>query len=355
MDLSVKFLTIALLLAAPLIATAQTAPTTRPKAFVMGAEGKPFIPWGFNYDRDFKMRLLEEYWETEWSSVEQDFREMKDLGANVVRIHLQFAQFMDAPDRPNEKNFAQLQKLVRLAESTGLWLDLTGLGCYRKQDVPPWYDDLTEQQRWDAQARFWEEVSRRCADRPGVFCYDLMNEPVAPNEKQPDKQWLHPAAFGGFYFVQYIALDPAGRSRDDMFRAWVAKLCAAIRKHDKHHLITVGMLPFAPGEVARDLDFLSVHVYPQRGKVDDALKITKTFDFGKPVVVEEIFPLSCDIRELEDFITRSRGVGATGWIGFYWGKTPDELRPSTRPADQITLSWLELFQKLDPNRSAASP
>src|SRR5687767_5407620 len=61
---------------------------------------KPFIPWGFNYDRDFKLRLLEEYWETEWDTVEQDFREMKQLGANVVRIHLQFAKFMRGPDKP---------------------------------------------------------------------------------------------------------------------------------------------------------------------------------------------------------------------------------------------------------------
>src|SRR4051812_38862001 len=67
-----------------------------------------FTPWGFNYDRDYRFRLLEEYWEAEWPTVEQDFREMKALGANVVRIHLQFARFMDAPDRPNEANLARL-------------------------------------------------------------------------------------------------------------------------------------------------------------------------------------------------------------------------------------------------------
>jgi len=68
--------------------------------------------------------------------VEEDFREMKQLGANVVRIHLQVAKFMDAPDKPNAASLAQLTKLLALAESNNLRLDLTGLACYRRADVP---------------------------------------------------------------------------------------------------------------------------------------------------------------------------------------------------------------------------
>ena len=108
--------------------------------FVDTRTGKSFTPWGFNYDRDYKMRLLEDYWETEWATVVEDFREMKALGANVVRIHLQLAKFMTAPDKPNAKALARLGKLLQLAEETGLHLDLTGLACYRKADVPAWFD-----------------------------------------------------------------------------------------------------------------------------------------------------------------------------------------------------------------------
>ena len=320
------------------------------KGFVLKPSGKKFIPWGFNYDRNNEGGLLESYWHEKWDKVVEDFGEMKQLGANVVRIHLQFGKFMDSAVKPNEQNFAQLEKLVRLAEQTGLYLDLTGLACYRKEETPGWYDDLDESARWKAHARFWEEVARRCADRPGVFFYDLMNEPVSPNEKRAAKDWLAGPPFAGYYFVQFIALDPQGRSRDEMFKAWVKELSSAIRKHDKAHPITVGMLPFAPGDVARDLDFLCVHDYPTHGKVDDALKIVKAFDYGKPVVIEEMFPLSCTTDDLADFVKRSKDVGAAGWIGFYWGKTPAELKPSTQISDQITLSWLELFQKLDPNR-----
>ena len=155
--------------------------------FVSAASGRQFIPWGFNYDRDYKSRLLEDYWEAEWPTVVQHFREMKQLGANVVRVHLQFARFMDAPDRPNESSLERLGRLVKLAEETKLYLDLTGLACYRKQDVPAWYNALGEAGRWKAQAHFWEAIARCCAASPAIFCYDLMNEPIVPGRNP--KAW----------------------------------------------------------------------------------------------------------------------------------------------------------------------
>ena len=54
------------------------------RSFVRGSSGEPFVPWGFNYDHDENGRLLEDYWDKEWPKVEADFREMKQLGANVV-------------------------------------------------------------------------------------------------------------------------------------------------------------------------------------------------------------------------------------------------------------------------------
>ena len=53
----------------------------------------------------------------------------------------------------------------------------------------------------------------------------------------------------------------------------------------------------------------------------------------------------CD--ELRQFIEMSR-EHATGWIGFYWGKTPEEYRPPKTIPEALTLSWLELFQEMTP-------
>jgi hypothetical protein len=62
------------------------------------------------------------------------------------------------------------------------------------------------------------------------------------------------------------------------------------------------------------------------------------------VVIEETFPLRCSAPELETFLDRSK-KHASGWIGFYWGKTPDECRRAGTLGDGITLAWLELFEK----------
>jgi len=90
------------------------------KGFVCQPSGTAFVPWGFNYDHDEAGRLIEDYWETEWPKVEEDFQEMKELGANVVRVHLQFGRFMASEQQPNAKALARFEKLVRLAERTGL-------------------------------------------------------------------------------------------------------------------------------------------------------------------------------------------------------------------------------------------
>ena len=82
--------------------------------FVLADSQVPFTPHGFNYDRDTRFRLIEDYWDQEWSTVEGDLKEMKALGANVVRVHLQFGKFMNAPDTLNTGNLQRLRNLVVL-------------------------------------------------------------------------------------------------------------------------------------------------------------------------------------------------------------------------------------------------
>ncbi len=321
--------------------------------FVFQNSTRRFIPWGFNYDHDRDGRLIEDYWVDEWPTVVEDFGEMKALGANVVRVHLQTAKFVVGPRKINDAAFARLRRLARLAEETGLYLNITGLGCYHKQDVPAWYDALDEARRWEVQALFWSAVAKTCAESRAVFCYDLMNEPILPGKKK-ETEWLA-GDFNGKHFVQRISLDLGGRTRQEVAKAWVEAMVAAIRRHDKDHLITVGVIPWAytfPGakplfystEVGERLDFVSVHFYPERGRIDEALAALAVYDVGKPLVIEEIFPLKCGIDEFDVFIQRSRDV-ADGWIGFYWGKTRAEYLeegPDIRGA--MMVRWLEYFK-----------
>jgi hypothetical protein len=59
--------------------------------------------------------------------------------------------------------------LLKLAEKHGIYLDITCLACYRKNQRAAWYDVLPDKERWAAQARFWESVADTCAASPAVF------------------------------------------------------------------------------------------------------------------------------------------------------------------------------------------
>ena len=318
------------------------------KSFVLASSGKAFVPRGLNYDRDADGRMIEDYWEAEWPKVEQDFAEMKELGANVVRVHLQFGRFMESAEKSNKKALDRLEKLVSLAESQGLYLDLTGLACYKKEHIPDWYDGSSERDRWHAQSVFWGAIAARCADRPGVFCYDLMNEPVVPTGSRKAGEWLGPAFAGVYYYVQFISLDQQDRPRTEIARDWLKTMTASIRKHDKRHLITIGLLPtsgsgFVPKEIAPELDYLSVHIYPESAKMKESLDTVKEFSVGKPLVIEEVFPMHCSIPELRQFLGQAK---VAGWMGFYWGKTMEECRKSDSISDAIMLAWLEMFREM---------
>ncbi len=327
------------------------------KSFVLATSGGPFRVWGVNYDHDSTGdhgRLLEDYWDGEWQTVRRDFQEIKALGANVVRIHLQTGRFMRTATEPNEKALAQLRRLLALAEEDGLYLDITGLGCYHKADTPAWYDAMDEVGRWAVQARFWSVIARTCRDSPAVFCYDLMNEPIIDGKKE--EGWLA-GELGGKYYLQRLTLDPGGRTPVAIARSWVEQLTAAIRAEDREHMVTVGVIPWAlvwPGakpifyapEVSGALDFVSIHLYPKRGQVDQALTGMAVYDIGKPLVIEETFPLECTLEDMAGFLQRSKARTA-GYVSFYWGRTIAEYAVATEKREEAAVvgAWLKYFQQ----------
>jgi len=329
------------------------------KTFVTAESGQQLQLWGVNYDHDGSGRLIEDYWHGDWQRVVEDFQEIKALGANSVRLHLQLSRFMASPKQTNAENLSQLSKLVALADETGLYLIVTGLGCYHKQDVPPWYDELSESERWRVQAKFWLAVAAVCKDSPAVFSYDLMNEPILPGEKV-ETDWLGPA-FGGKHFVQRISLDLAGRTKTEVAKAWVETLVTAIREVDKKHMITIGVIPWAhyfrgakplfySPEVSDPLDYVSVHFYPKKGKVQEALDALQVYEIGKPLVIEEFFPLETSSEELLDFINRSKSY-ADGWISFYWGDSIEESERKGDIGSAMTAAWLKQFRANSPARN----
>ncbi|MFT4546310.1 MAG: pimeloyl-ACP methyl ester carboxylesterase [Verrucomicrobiales bacterium] len=321
--------------------------------FVLAGSGKKFTPWGFNYLGEHG-RLAEDDWHTPegWARVEKDFREMKKLGANIVRWHLQFETFMTGAESPDEAQLARLGKLLNLARETGLYLDLTGLNCFRKGRIPPWYDDLPEAERWRAQERFWSAIAKTCAGESAVFCYDLINEPVIGKPKDGEHPWVG-GELGGFHFVQRISHNADGRDSHEVAADWVKMLVGAIREHDEETPVTVGVIPWAfvwpnakplfySPKAADHLDFVSIHCYPEAGKLDKEMVALAVYDIGKPLLIEEFFPMKCSVGELENFMDAA-APRVDGWISHYFGHTPDEHRAGAEPAGELCAKFFDYW------------
>ncbi len=103
---------------------------------------------------------------------------------------------------------------------------------------------------------------------------------------------------------------------------------------------------FYSPEASGPLDFTSIHVYPNKGEVDKALTALAVYDIGKPMLIEETFPLSCSIEDMDDFLKRSKPRTA-GYVSFYWGRTIAEYSTATEKKVTAALirEWLKYFQQ----------
>ncbi len=75
-----------------------------------------------------------------------------------------------------------------------------------------------------------------------------------------------------------------------------------------------------------------------------ALEVYKT---GKPLVIEEIFPLGAGVGETAEFIEAAR-EDVNGWISFYWGKKADEYTAEEGIKGALIGEWLRYFRKEAP-------
>ncbi|HEV2703771.1 MAG TPA: cellulase family glycosylhydrolase [Steroidobacteraceae bacterium] len=320
--------------------------------FVTSDSGSLFTPWGFNYDRDSRYRLLEEYWGREWKKVDKDFRTMRGLGANVVRIHLQYHQFMDGLNSPNQGNLARLRDLVDLSQSLGIYLDITGLGSYRPENDPLWYVNLSERDRWIAQSQFWATIAKTLADKPGIFTFNLMNEPIVSGDVLEQGAWVHANSIRGLHYNNFINLDPKGRDRTSIASAWIDQMRGAIRKYDKQRLITLGAFPlfgsanatgFEPKRISSQLDFISVHLYPEAGRVREGLELLRQYQVGLPILLEETFALNGTVDEYRRFLSGSRHI-VDGWLSFYWGDSETKGNNSATLVPDVVKESMDAFR-----------
>lgn len=314
------------------------------KDFRLQATGEIFHPWGMNYghydvitkDRNAPV----------WDTVRSDFEKMKRMGGNSVRITLEYDLVMQSPTDANPQALQGFRHLIELAHKVGLYIDVTGLAEYRPTARKQWYDTLSEKERWETQMAFWRIVAETGKSDPAIFCYDLINEPVIKGNPE-DTSW-YTGHLGKYDFCQYLSLYPAGRSKREIAYEWTKKMTEAIRGKDPQTLITIGFATWSNAvfdTVEPLLDFMCAHIYPESEDLEKADRQLKFYEVGKPILVEETFPLRCDTAELANFMRKSKRV-VSGWFGHYL--MPYSLKEMKKMKhltikEAIYKNWLELF------------
>lgn len=272
----------------------------------------------------------------------RDFRTIRHAGFNMIRTFLEFSDFVDPPSpghpdgTPRAASLALLQDAVDLAARDGLYVDVTGLFESDPAHMPAWYDALTADGgeahgRWQAQQAFWAAVADQLKDDANVLDYDLMNEPFVSNAGSSGPWNVGCIGSPATCYTQAITKNLNGRAAADIVRAWIGALTAAIRGTGDTHLVTVGELSISTGSgfdakvTAPLLDYVSVHDYPRSGTagITAALALVKNFQQGKPLVLEEWYPLNnADGNEMSGFIASTAqpaNGSVTGWVGQWNG------------------------------------
>lgn len=118
---------------------------------------------------------------------EEDIRFLKDCGATVVRLPLNYRHFErdDAPFQYSAKGFARLEQMVQWCGKHKLYviLDLHAVQGWQNTD---WHCDNSSRQTlfWhhklfqDRFVALWEEFARHFAGNPIIAGFNVMNEPV---------------------------------------------------------------------------------------------------------------------------------------------------------------------------------
>ncbi len=141
-----------------------------------------------------KAEFLFERW-LDYFLNEDDIRFIKQSGANVVRLALNYRHFeSDAePFKFLEKGFARLQQIVNWCAQHELYVILDMHSVQGSQN-PDWHSDnktrhalLWEHPHFqDRYVALWEELARRYVGNTTIAAYDVMNEPMTAQPHTPN-------------------------------------------------------------------------------------------------------------------------------------------------------------------------
>jgi endoglucanase len=124
---------------------------------------------------------------------EDDFKFMKDLGCNLVRLPFNYRHF-ESDDRPfeyKEEGFRWFDKAIQWARKYGVYLILDLHAAQGSQNRGFFTDNVSgmaflwsQKMYQDRAIALWQEIARRYADEPVIAGYDILNEPIPEHISQ---------------------------------------------------------------------------------------------------------------------------------------------------------------------------
>ena len=308
------------------------------------AEGRPFVPFGVNYFRPGTGWAPKVWKQFDLEATRQDFKRMKELGVNCVRVFLTYGSFHMEPGRLDPEGLARFDQFLAIAEQAGIYVHPTGPDHW--EGLPSWArgDRIADESVLTALEPFWKLFAARYRGRNVIFAFDLLNEPEVgwgtPPMGPKWNRWLEQrygtteklrTAWGSTNTALRLGSVPAPKPADSLgsrelldyqgFREevadeWTRRQAVAIKSADPDALVTVGLIQwsvpallpgvrhysaFRPDRQARWLDFLEIHFYPlargayeYRGDEDEARNLAYLESVvreaarpGKAVVVAE--------------------------------------------------------------------
>jgi hypothetical protein len=231
-------------------------------------DGQPYVLKGFNYyPRDYGWSSMTEW---DWTQVDQELALASSVGANTIRVSIDYGYSTGHPDEvwseadvqqfqtPTQAYMDAMRQLLAIADSHGLKV-IFGLFDYE----PSW--SFIGRADYAPGVTYLQTIIPAFADDPRIAAWSVFNEGDTIPEKFPN--------------VSQDAVIQFNRAMAD-----------AIRPLDAHHLVTVDFARIWNAHLAQDfVDLVSFHYYADPAALPDQIQALRSrLNRPLPVVFGEL-------------------------------------------------------------------
>lgn len=234
-------------------AMATEAPPGPPADFVqvqgnqLVLANKPFAIAGINYYP--QASPWTEFWpEYQSHQTAEDLALIRQLGLNTVRIFISYADF--GADEVQSTEITKLRHFLSQAQAQQLKVIVTLFDHHTDHHISTWAAD----------GRHLAGLIPYVADHPAILAWDIKNE--------PDRDYTF--------------------NTQPLVDGWLRYIARTVRRHDPHHLITIGWSrPEAATGLTDLVDFVSFHYFEELTDYSPRLERLLEKTNGKPVLLQE--------------------------------------------------------------------